>query len=213
MCYIVECLCPLVFASSDSSACVPPSQSLEKTQTDLTSSEAELQDLQKSASEYQNKRDAIEAQLDKLNNSLRQAKDDRRKNKEEERVLSAISALKRHFPGVKGRLVDLYRPSQNRYNLAVTVAGGKDMDSIVVDTKKTAFDAIKYMRDQRIGTATFLPLDAIQIPSPESTERIRAMADSDQLWELVGLVRSKSPLVQCLTRFPTSTPGPAQTLI
>jgi len=161
-------------------------QSLEKTQTDLTSSEAELQDLQKSASEYQNKRDAIETQLDKINNSLRQAKDDRRKDKEEERVLTAISALKRHFPGVKGRLVDLCRPSQNRYNLAVTVAGGKDMDSIVVDTKKTAFDAIKYMRDQRIGTATFLPLDAIQIPSPESTERIRAMAEKDKRYRLAA---------------------------
>jgi len=161
-------------------------KSLEKTQTDLTSSEAELQDLQKSASEYQNKRDAIETQLDKINNSLRQAKDDRRKDKEEERVLTAISALKRHFPGVKGRLVDLCRPSQNRYNLAVTVAGGKDMDSIVVDTKKTAFDAIKYMRDQRIGTATFLPLDAIQIPSPESTERIRAMAEKDKRYRLAA---------------------------
>ena len=34
-----------------------------------------------------------------------------------------------HFPGVKGRLVDLCRPSQSRYNLAVTVAGGKDMDA------------------------------------------------------------------------------------
>lgn len=163
-----------------------PTQSLEKTQADLASSEAELQTLQKSASEYQNKRDAIDTQLDKINNSLRQAKDDRRKDKEEERVLSAISALKRHFPGVKGRLVDLCRPSQNRYNLAVTVAGGKDMDSIVVDTKKTAFDAIKYMRDQRIGTATFLPLDGIQIPSPESTERIRAMAEKDKRYRLAA---------------------------
>ena len=163
-----------------------PTQSLEKTQADLASSEAELQALQKSASEYQNKRDAIDTQLDKINNSLRQAKDDRRKDKEEERVLSAISALKRHFPGVKGRLVDLCRPSQNRYNLAVTVAGGKDMDSIVVDTKKTAFDAIKYMRDQRIGTATFLPLDGIQIPSPESTERIRAMAEKDKRYRLAA---------------------------
>lgn len=60
------------------------------------------------------------------------------------------------------------------------------MDSIVVDTKKTAFDAIKYMRDQRIGTATFLPLDAIQTPSPESTERIRAMAEKDKRYRLAA---------------------------
>lgn len=62
--------------------------------------------------------------------------------------MNAIGALKRHFPGVKGRLVDLCRPSQQRYNLAVTVAGGKDMDAIVVDGKKTAFDCIKYLRGE-----------------------------------------------------------------
>jgi hypothetical protein len=36
-----------------------------------------------------------------------------------------------HFKGgVLGRLVDLCRPTQRRFNLAVTVAAGKDMDGI-----------------------------------------------------------------------------------
>jgi len=161
-------------------------KSLKKTQADLKLSENELQSLQKSASEHQTKRENIERQLDQIGNTLRQARDVRRKGKEEERILNTIGALKRHFPGVKGRLVDLCRPSQNRYNLAVTVAGGKDMDAIVVDTKKTAFDCIKYLRDQRIGTATFLPLDSLQIPSPESTERIRANAEIDKRYRLAA---------------------------
>ena len=166
-------------------------KSLEKTQSELVTSESTLSTLQTSLSEYQSKRAAIEARLEVIHNTMRQAKDDRRKDIEEERILSAIGALKRHFPGVKGRLVDLCRPSQQRYNLAVTVAGGKDMDAIVVDTKKTAFECIKYMRDHRIGTATFLPLDSLQIPSPESTERIRAMADNDGRYRLVAdVIRS-----------------------
>ncbi len=123
-------------------------QSLEKTQSELATAESSLSDLQKSDSEYQTKRSAIETQLETIQNTLRQAKEDRRKDKEEERILNAIDALKRHFPGVKGRLVDLCRPSQQRYNLAVTVAGGKDMDAIVVDGKKTAFDCIKYLRGE-----------------------------------------------------------------
>ena len=186
---------------------------MKETQASLTSSESELEALQNTASEYQTKRDALEAQLDKINNTLRQAKDDRRQGKEEERITNAIAALKRHFPGVKGRLVDLCRPSQNRYNLAVTVAAGKDMDAVVCDTKQTAFDCIKYLRgestayplmyqvnylvsldcglsihylDQRIGTATFLPLDSLQTPSPESTERIRAMAENDKRYRLAA---------------------------
>jgi structural maintenance of chromosome 1 len=123
-------------------------QSLEKTQSELATAESSLSSLQKSDSEYQTKRTSIETQLETINNTLRQAKDDRRKDKEEERILYAIDALKRHFPGVKGRLVDLCRPSQQRYNLAVTVAGGKDMDAIVVDGKKTAFECIKYLRGE-----------------------------------------------------------------
>jgi structural maintenance of chromosome 1 len=123
-------------------------QSREKTQSELATSESTLSTLQKSVSEYQIKRAAIETQLETIHNTLRQAKDDRRKDKEEERILNAIGALKRHFPGVKGRLADLCRPSQQRYNLAVTVAGGKDMDAIVVDGKKTAFDCIKYLRGE-----------------------------------------------------------------
>ena len=64
------------------------------------------------------------------------------------------------------------------------------MDAIVVDNKRTAFDCIKYLRDQRIGTATFLPLDSLQVPSPESTERLRAMAENDKRYRLaVDVIR------------------------
>jgi structural maintenance of chromosome 1 len=86
--------------------------------------------------------------------------------------------------GVYGRLVDLCRPTQRKYNLAVTVAGGKDMDAIVVDTKETGFECIKYLRQNQIGTATFLPLDALKIPNPASTEHIRAKLRDDSRYKL-----------------------------
>ncbi|KAL7521334.1 hypothetical protein ACHAWX_006015 [Stephanocyclus meneghinianus] len=44
----------------------------------------------------------------------------------------------------------------------------------------------KSITDQRIGTATFLPLDSLQVPSPESTERIRAMAENDKRYRLAA---------------------------
>lgn len=47
--------------------------------------------------------------------------------------------------------------------MAVSVIMGKNMDSIVVDSEKTAIECIKYMRDQRAGQATFLPLDTIHV--------------------------------------------------
>lgn len=39
----------------------------------------------------------------------------------------AVEALKRLFPGVHGRIVDLATPKNSRHNLAMTVALGKHM--------------------------------------------------------------------------------------
>lgn len=100
--------------------------------------------------------------------------------------MQAIRSLKSHFPGVLGRLVDLCRPAQRRYNLAVTVAAGKDMDAIVVDTRNTGIECIRYLREQRVGTATFLPLDSLQVPSRESSERLRARIAQDGRFRLAA---------------------------
>lgn len=60
-----------------------------------------------------------------------------------------------------GKLADLCRPVQKKYSQAISVAGGKNMDAVVVDTKQTAAECIRYLKDQRIGTCSFLPLDNI----------------------------------------------------
>lgn len=157
---------------------------LDKSKTDLQVTEKELVELQKAAKESQARCDGLRVEIDKVNSKLNEAKNEHRKNKEEERLLQAIAALKRNFPGVHGRLVDLCRPTQRKFNLAVTVAAGKDMDAIVVDTKQTGFDCIKYLREQRIGTATFLPLDNLQVPTRESTESLRTRISNDSRFRL-----------------------------
>jgi structural maintenance of chromosome 1 len=147
-------------------------------------SEKELDLVQQQARRSHERRDEIDKELETINAALLQIRDARRKNKDEERLLAAISSLKQNYPGVMGRLVDLCRPTQRRFNLAVTVAGGKDMDAIVVDTKQTGFECIKYLRDHRVGVAMFLPLDSLQIPSPESTERLRGFLERDGRYRL-----------------------------
>lgn len=159
-------------------------ESIEKTKKDLASGKVNLHDVQKAVQEDQVKRGAIDVELEKINHTLRDARDDRRKNQHEARVEEAITSLKRFFPGVKGRLVKLCQPSMKRFDLAVTVAGGKDMDAVVVDTKKTAFDCIEYLRSNQVGTATFLPLDSLKVPNPATTERIRATIEHDSRYRL-----------------------------
>ncbi|GJY68886.1 structural maintenance of chromosomes protein 1, partial [Tanacetum coccineum] len=45
------------------------------------------------------------------------------------------AAVRRLFPGVHGRMTKLCRPTQKKYNLAVTVAMGRFMDDVVVNNE------------------------------------------------------------------------------
>lgn len=45
--------------------------------------------------------------------------------------------------GVRGRVVDLCKPSQRKYEAAVSVVLGRNIDAVVVDEEKTAIDCIE----------------------------------------------------------------------
>ena len=159
---------------------------MKKTEVDRREAERQLREATEESQRTNQRREELDNKIEELNSKLRDVREDRRTNRDEERLLQAIEALKRHFPGVLGRLVDLCRPTQRKYNLAVTVVAGKDMDAIVVDTKATGLECIRYLREQRVGTATFLPLDTLQVPSRESMERIRARVAHDSRFRLAA---------------------------
>ncbi|KAJ4454925.1 putative cohesin complex subunit psm1 [Paratrimastix pyriformis] len=62
---------------------------------------------------------------------------------------------------------------------AITVAMGKAMDAIVVEDEKTAKECIQYMREQRSGTATFLPLDTLRTKPID--DRLRLLGHDTRL--------------------------------
>ena len=90
-----------------------------------------------------------------------------------------LANLQRIFPGVRGRVVDLCKPTQRKYETAVAVVLGRNIDAIVVDEEKTAIDCIEYMRNQRAGQATFIPLDTIQVKP--INDKFRAFAKGARL--------------------------------
>lgn len=65
--------------------------------------------------------------------------------------------------GVCGTLSDLITVP-GKYSIAVDVAGGGHMQDIVVETTATAVKCVKYLKENKIGRARFLPLDKIRIP-------------------------------------------------
>lgn len=94
---------------------------------------------------------------------LLQAGVDRTESEREVKLKETLSNLQRIFPGVRGRVVDLCKPTQRKYETAVSVILGRNIDAVVVDEEKTAIECIEYLRTQRAGQATFLPLDTISV--------------------------------------------------
>lgn len=75
---------------------------------------------------------------------LREAEAENRETQREIKLKEVIATLQRIFPAgaVKGRVSDLCKPVQRKYDKAISVALGKNIDSIVVDTQQTALDCV-----------------------------------------------------------------------
>ena len=93
---------------------------------------------------------------------LLEAEDGRKQNEKEVRLRATVSDLKRMFPGVRGRVSELGKPSEKRYQTAVSTVFGRNFDAVIVENEKTAIECIDYLKQQRRGQATFIPLDTIQ---------------------------------------------------
>ncbi|WVQ78324.1 hypothetical protein IAT38_000409 [Cryptococcus sp. DSM 104549] len=110
----------------------------------------------------------INERLQDTYHKLLQAGVDKRENEREAKLKETLASLKRVFPGVHGRVVDLCKPVARKYDTAVMTVLGRNIDAVVVEHEKVAIDCIEYMRNQRAGQATFIPLDSIQVkPVPE----------------------------------------------
>ncbi|KAF9959163.1 Structural maintenance of chromosomes protein 1 [Mortierella alpina] len=119
---------------------------------------------------------------EKLTNTLNQlmeAKFDQRESEKEQRLKETVSSLKRIFPGVHGRVTDLCKPTQRKYDTAIAIILGRHLDAIIVDREKTAIDCIQLLREQRSGHATFLPLDTLVVKPVN--DRLRSLVKGARL--------------------------------
>lgn len=85
-----------------------------------------------------------------------------RETMKEKKLRENVATLKRFFPGVKGLVHDLCHPKKDKYAIAVSTILGRNFDSIIVDNVNTAQECISYLKKQRSGAASFIPLDTIE---------------------------------------------------
>jgi structural maintenance of chromosome 1 len=96
-------------------------------------------------------------------------------------MAETLEALKRLYPNVLGRVIDLCKVTQSKFNVAVTVAMGGKMDAVVVADEKTAIECIQYMKEQRVGIMTFLPLDSLKVKPTDDRLRQKGRLVTDVL--------------------------------
>lgn len=152
---------------------------INTTQERVKNLQVELAAKEGAAAELEQKQTALAESLEAAQERLREAKADRKESEREVRFREALTALMRLFPGVRGRLLDLVQPTQKKYNVALTVVMGRNMEAIVVDDEATAMECIQYLKDQRVGTATFLPLASLK--TKPVAEALRSLPSGSKL--------------------------------
>ncbi|KAG0024998.1 Structural maintenance of chromosomes protein 1 [Podila clonocystis] len=146
---------------------------------DQARTQHELQNLDNERLRVEKTEIELNEKLSSTLNQLMEAKLDQRESEKEQKLKETLSSLKRVFPGVHGRVTDLCKPTQRKYDAAISVILGRHMDAIIVDRQKTAIDCIQLLREQRSGHATFLPLDTLSVKPVN--DRLRSVAKGARL--------------------------------
>lgn len=139
----------------------------------------ELREMQDKHRDSRHKYENLKSKIGEIENQLRESRADRHENERDAKLFQAVETLKCLFQGVHGRMIDLCRPTQKKYNLAVTVAMGKFMDAVVVEDENTGKECIKYLKDQRLPPQTFIPLQSVRVKPV--IERLRTLGGTAKL--------------------------------
>ncbi|KAK4951313.1 Structural maintenance of chromosomes protein 1B [Elasticomyces elasticus] len=113
----------------------------------------------------------LEEKLYEVLQKLNAATEFQRETRKDASQRETVAQLKRIFPGVKGMVHTQCKPAQKKYENAMVTALGRHWDSVIVESSKVAQDCMAYLKDQRIGQMTFLPLDTIIHEQPNANLR------------------------------------------
>jgi len=136
----------------------------EKTVTDLSE---QKKGLDRNLSELEGSLFAQRSSLERLKGEIRDAEQDairleaaqQARGESGGRAIEAVRAME----GVHGTIMELGR-APPEYTMALNVAAGNKLQFVVCDTDQIASDAIRYLKDERLGRVTLLPLNKLKPP-------------------------------------------------
>ena len=149
-------------------------------ESDFKAQDAKIKILADEKRSTRAKAEHYQTQIDALSEKLRSAKALRKENEREMKATEAIASMRSLFAGCRGRVTDLIKVSNKKYELAVITALGRSADAVVVDDRESAKECIQYLKDQRVPAMEFIPLKDIKTMS-ENNERLRELGGTAKL--------------------------------
>ncbi|KAJ4293078.1 Structural maintenance of chromosomes protein 1 [Kalmusia sp. IMI 367209] len=139
---------------------------LKETKKSRAAKRQELNKLESDRKRNRDQHEELNQELRKVLSKLQSAEMDRNESRREKQLRDYVSQMKRIFgSSVHGRYKDLIKPKQRKYDLAIGTLLGWHMDAVLVDTDKTARDCVTYLKEQKLGQMSFLPLDSLTVQS------------------------------------------------
>lgn len=135
----------------------------KQTKSDIDKKKAEYNAAQSDRIRNEQRRREKVEQFEEVVRRLDEARGHQQASRKEQAAKEAVRELRALFPGVKGRLNELCRPKQKKYENAMGVVLGRHFDAIVTDTEQTANECIAHFKSKRAGWMSFIPLDTIQV--------------------------------------------------
>ena len=137
----------------------------EKTVTELSDRKKELD---RNLSELEGSLFSRRSALERLKGEMRDAEQDvirleaaqQARGESGGRAIEAVKAME----GIHGTIADLGR-APPEYTTALNIAAGNKLQFVICDTDQIAADAIRYLKDERLGRVTFLPLNKLRPPT------------------------------------------------
>lgn len=141
---------------------------VQQTSTELEESKKEHNQLVSEETRINNARTEIDEKMRDIAKKIQEAEAGKAETEKERRTKEMVQTLKRMNPAVRGRVGELCKPKQKKFDEAVITALGRDFDSVVVDTEKAGLDCVSFLKAQRFPPMTFIPLDNIKTNAPNS---------------------------------------------
>jgi len=141
---------------------------LTDSEASIASLDREKKELDRILSELEGDMFARRNTLERLRTEIRQTEQDvirleaaqQARGESGGKALEAVLAME----GVHGTISDLGK-APAEYTTALNVAAGNKLQFVVCDDDQVAADAIRYLKEERLGRVTFLPLNKLRPPA------------------------------------------------